>query len=79
MMPSSVHCMAKKITIVCDRCGARFPGVEFPIKGVTAGFYVRGWEPKFFRDGEEYLCDDCMFKDPRYIKIYGKRHIIYPK
>ena len=62
----------KKITVVCDRCGARFHEIDFPIKGMTAGFYIAAGWPEFFDPGEEYLCDDCVHYDARYIKIYGK-------
>jgi hypothetical protein len=58
------------LRIECSRCHASFH--YNPNEKMTAGFYTRsGWE-QFFDPGEEYLCDDCMFMDPRYIKVYGK-------
>jgi len=40
---------------------------------MTMGYYLAtGW-PDFSNPGEEYICDECMFKDARYIAIYGVR------
>lgn len=40
---------------------------------MTMGYYLaKGWL-EFSNPGEEYICDDCMFKDPRYVAVYGLR------
>ena len=58
----------------CDRCGKEVKGLEVP--GVaTAGLYrLIGtcWEEFKRHRGENLICDECMFTDPKYIAIYGK-------
>lgn len=67
-----------QVKIKCDRCGewvdglltsaftAGFYNVAQPLPGVRGG---RAWS-QFGREGEEYICDHCMWSDPEYIKIY---------
>jgi hypothetical protein len=37
----------------------------------TAGFFdMTKWE-EYRRENEQYVCDSCMFADPRYLERYG--------
>lgn len=37
----------------------------------TAGYYLAsGWK-EFTDPGEVYVCDNCMWQDARYIKVFG--------
>lgn len=68
-----------QIKIKCDRCGEWVDGLLSSL--FTAGFYnvtqpneelgTRGgaWS-QFGQPGEEYICDHCMWRDPKYIEIY---------
>lgn len=42
---------------------------------MTAGYYLAAAFPQFAHPGEIYICDDCMWADPRYIAVYGLRPI----
>lgn len=72
-----------KVKITCDRCGTEVEGLL--TAQCTAGFYnvsqplvVDGrtiheggaWSP-YGQDGEEYICDHCMWADPEYQKVYS--------
>lgn len=62
--------------IRCDRCKKIVDGfVEENADGVitTAGFYdvTTGSWKKFKRRNEENICDECMFADPDYKKLYS--------
>lgn len=62
------------VEIECDRCHQKVMGQIDDTS--SAGVYVveEGWcWSKFARPGERIVCDSCMWADPRYIKIYGKR------
>jgi len=37
---------------------------------MTAGYYY-DW-PKMMNPGELFVCDACMWVDPRYIAVYGR-------
>jgi hypothetical protein len=56
----------------CDRCTQRIDGIQGP--GYTGGYYdVRLpsiWS-QFARPDEHFVCDACMWADPRYIAVYG--------
>ena len=56
----------------CSRCKQPIKNFSPPESGnFTAGYYVaQGWL-EFSNPGEVYICDDCMWKDPRYISVYG--------
>jgi hypothetical protein len=56
----------------CDRCKRLIEGVEGD--GLTCGLYdvSSGYWAKFARSYETTVCDECMWADPDYIKIYGK-------
>jgi hypothetical protein len=39
---------------------------------MTAGYYVASaWEKYANREWEVFICDACMWADPRYIADYG--------
>ncbi len=58
-------------TVKCDRCKKIIDGCWSP--GFTGGYYTfDGWW-EFMNKNERTLCDSCMWKDPRYIKVYGKQ------
>lgn len=61
----------------CSRCEQLIENFKPPVydskgQGMTAGYYVIGsyWE-KYANKGEVYVCDSCMWQDPRYIEVYG--------
>lgn len=58
----------------CSRCYKDLTDlIALSDEGMTIGYYrAKGWA-EFCNPGEENICDDCMFKDPRYIAIYGER------
>jgi hypothetical protein len=60
----------------CDRCRETFEGFDFP-GGMTGGYYLMEGDWASFKDhvDEEVVCDNCMFKDHKYIEIYGKHNI----
>jgi len=67
-------------TITCDRCKTVINGFrDMAIKSIafTAGYYKvdNGYWERYGNVGEINICDDCMFSDARYIKIYGKMEI----
>lgn len=56
---------------LCSRCKKRIEGFCPPCGGMTAGYYVAaGWR-KYVNPGEVYVCDACMWSDPRYVADYG--------
>ena len=57
--------------IVCDRCQKQIEKSEGP---VTAGYYdtSKGFWSQFANENEKIVCDTCMWKDERYIKVYGQ-------
>lgn len=63
-----------KVTFPCDRCGETVEGGSD--QWFTMGFYNvspgSAWE-RFAREGEERVCDHCMWSDPEYQRIYGPR------
>jgi hypothetical protein len=70
------------ITVICDRCGKTVKGLHTPadtakgIPGGTSGYYTVDLPSHWvlYADpGEKVICDDCMWADPRYIAVYGKR------
>lgn len=55
--------------VTCDRCLLFIPDTVIS-PDMTGGFYqVSGSE--YDRGQEAQVCDACMFKDPRYISVYG--------
>jgi len=62
----------KNITVPCDRCGKLVEGCISIDNTCTGGYYdVTGgaWK-KFQRWDEEYVCDKCMWNDPKYVAMY---------
>lgn len=59
----------------CDRCKKDFEGFRSLI--FTAGYYdvsgniESGWGKFRQSPYEQIVCDECMFKDPKFIAIYG--------
>jgi hypothetical protein len=62
----------EEINVLCDRCKELIKGQKTAT--FTSGFYLvgpgHGWNRYSF-PGEEYLCDKCMWTDPRYVTDYG--------
>ena len=59
----------------CSRCKADLTTLmKASLPDMTVGYYVvkSGDWAKFANEGERYLCDACMWKDLRYIAVYGK-------
>ncbi len=60
-------------TAVCSRCN-KDTGSPLLDGGMTAGYYhvegTNGWG-QFANPGEVFICDACMWADPRYIAVYG--------
>lgn len=57
--------------VYCDRHRGLVEGDES--EHMTAGFYRRSGWSEFFNDHEERVCDECMWADARYVKVYGRR------
>jgi hypothetical protein len=57
----------------CDRCKRDLSVlIALSTEDMTMGYYrAKGWAD-FCNPGEQYICDCCMFKDPRYIAVYGE-------
>jgi hypothetical protein len=65
--------MSEEFITLCDRCKEQIRGERS--KRFTSGFYLVGPEyywHKYSLPGEEFLCDECMWSDPRYILDYGR-------
>lgn len=65
--------MSKK-PVICDRCKQAVINA-YKDQYLTQGYYET--EPNSywskFADKREYIiCDECMFKDERYIAVYGR-------
>lgn len=66
-----------KITVRCDRCGKMVEGARIPMPDgsvyFTAGFFETGGLPwsQMADEGENIVCDACMWADPRYQAVYG--------
>ncbi len=64
------------LTAICSRC-KKDTGSPLPDGGMTAGYYHVGAGPsgwsQFANLGEVYICDECMWSDPRYIAVYGNQ------
>jgi hypothetical protein len=66
--PSS-HSRIKTIKVICDRCKQIVEGIRG--EEFIAGFYdMTKWE-EYRRENEQYVCDSCMFADPKYVERYG--------
>ena len=60
------------VTIICDRCKNIVEGYKSP--DFTGGYYVTSpdsyWN-KYANEGENVLCDNCMWDSPEYQKDYS--------
>ena len=60
--------------LTCDRCHANFEG--FKTEHFTAGYYeMDAWSDFRQSPEEQKVCDECMFKNPKYIEIYGIHYL----
>jgi uncharacterized protein (DUF736 family) len=58
----------------CSRCAEAIPDFAPPVDGeMTAGYYIAAAWQKYANPGEVYVCDACMWSDPRYVADYGPR------
>jgi hypothetical protein len=66
---ASPHSRIKTIKVICDRCKQIVEGIRG--EEFIAGFYdMTKWE-EYRRENEQYVCDSCMFADPKYVERYG--------
>jgi hypothetical protein len=58
--------------VVCSRCQKQIEKSNDDSE-FTAGYYntSEGFWARFAEKYEKIVCDSCMWKDERYIKIYG--------
>ena len=59
------------VTVICDRCKNLVEG--YKSSDFTGGYYETpsgSYWGNYANEGENVLCDDCMFDDPRYQKDY---------
>ena len=64
------HSRIKTIKVTCDRFKQMVEGIQSGNE-FTAGFFdMTKWE-EFRREDERYVCDSCMFADPKYLERYG--------
>jgi hypothetical protein len=61
--------------VKCDRCGKDFEGEFWEQYGMTSGYYLAEAWQAFCNEGETIVCDECMWKDERYRKVYGLHEI----
>ncbi len=66
--------------IVCQRCLCVIEGAATIRKdGLaigTSGYYLTpagSYWSKYANEGENIVCDQCMWNDDRYIQVYGNR------
>lgn len=56
----------------CSRCTKVIERFVPPdAGGMTAGYYVAAAWAKYTNPGEVYVCESCVWSDPRYIADYG--------
>lgn len=69
------------ITVICDRCGKTIEGIYIPADngkgttGGTGGYYDTSSQlwGQYANPNENIICDECMWKEPRYIAVYGEK------
>ena len=69
--PSKPHrtLESKTIKVICDCCKQIVEGIRR--EQFTSGFYdMTKWE-EYRRENEQYVCESCMFADPKYVERYG--------
>ena len=65
----SSHSRIKTIKVICDRCKQIVEGIRG--EEFTSGFYdMTKWE-EYRREKEQYVCESCMFTDPKHVERYG--------
>lgn len=57
-------------TATCSRC-KKDTGSPLPDGGMTAGYYVASGWIQFCNPEDIFICDKCMWSDPRYVAVYG--------
>ena len=65
----SSHSKTRIMKVTCDRCKQIVEGLRGV--GFTAGFYDMTKWAEYRRENEQYICNWCMFADPRYVERYG--------
>jgi len=61
--------------IICDRChGVKHDASIDTNDAVSYGCYdvSVGYWSQFSHESEKVVCDECMWKDPRYVAVYGR-------
>ena len=61
--------------IHCNRCTKNLTlFVKLAKNDITLGYYgvSGGFWSQFADKHETYVCDECMWKDQRYINVYGR-------
>jgi hypothetical protein len=61
----------KTIKVTCDRCKKVVEGIRG--KDFTSGFFEMTKWQECRRGDEQYVCNPCMFGDPKYFDRYGSR------
>jgi hypothetical protein len=59
-------------TVDCSRCGKIIDSPPPEPSEMTAGYYIAAGHQQFANPGEVYVCDACMWADPRYIAVHGR-------
>lgn len=61
----------KSVNVKCDRCGRKIKGQED--FNFTSGFYYveNCFWSAFAYEREKIICDQCMWRHPLYVKLYG--------
>jgi hypothetical protein len=60
----------KMLKVTCDRCKQLVEGIRCENEFI-GGFYDMAKWQEYRRDNEQYVCDSCMFADPKYVERYG--------
>ena len=59
----------RTIKVICDRCKRNVEGLRG--EDFIAGFYdMTKWED-YRREHEQYVCNSCMYADPKYVERWG--------
>ena len=66
---ASSHSKIRTIKVTCNRCKQIVEGIRG--EEFTAGFYEMTKWDEYKRENEQYVCNSCMFADPKYVERYG--------
>ena len=66
---ASSHSKGRPIKVTCDRCKQIVEGIRG--EEFIAGFYEMTKWNEYQRENEQYVCNSCMFADPKYVERYG--------